>query len=276
MRTVLFPMLPVYIREGIDFAQTRIVLSAMAPNLHTWTNVDRIAAIDGTRGIVVEYVGETGGLLPSLRSIPFVPQNEISGARFIFLYSAQGGKLLAYWDAGAAFDIGVGDNFSIVITGETASLVFLRQLNHPGKSGVAVAQRPPYGAGLGIDRYTGTWVSGFTHVQNSIACIFSTHFGTRVLRRWVGSAVPVVLGRNLTPRLVLKLFTAMYAALAFEPRFSLIRVEITSTAEEIRSGVLLVTLEGEYYPLGHLGNYRSEGTREVIVSLYDMLSGSET
>lgn len=129
--------------------------------------------------------------------------------------------------------------------------------------------------GAGVDRITGRPIAGWPHVEHSLDCIFSTPFGSRPLRRWFGSWVPEILGReNVEPRAILKLFTAIYAALVLEPRFALTRVRVVSNADELRTGKLRLELEGFYRPRGHLGDYTAEGARRVVVSFFNESVGA--
>ena len=48
--------------------------------------------------------------------------------------------------------------------------------------------------GSGVDRWTGRPVSGWAHVVLCLEAIFTTPFGSRVMRRWVGSLIPHLLG----------------------------------------------------------------------------------
>lgn len=119
--------------------------------------------------------------------------------------------------------------------------------------------------GSGVDRWTGRPVSGWAHVVLSIEAILSTPFGSRVMRRWVGSLIPQMLGENLVPETLLRFFTALYAALAFEPRFALTKIDILSSVDELRAGRLRMELQGVYRPRAHLGDYTVEGPRSVTL-----------
>jgi uncharacterized protein len=120
--------------------------------------------------------------------------------------------------------------------------------------------------GSGVDRHTGRPVSGWAHVLLSLECIFTTSFGTRPLRRWFGSLVPNMLGKNVEPSTLLAFFTALYAALQFEPRFALTQVKVISSSDELRQGRLRLYLDGVYRPRAHLGDFTPEGPRRVLIS----------
>lgn len=119
--------------------------------------------------------------------------------------------------------------------------------------------------GAGVDRYTGRPVAGWEHTVNSIDCIFQTYFGTRVLRRWFGSYIPPLLGRNLDEPTVLHFFTAVYAALYFEPRFQLTNIQVITDGDDARAGHLGVMLIGVYLPRAHLGEHTPQGERRIRV-----------
>lgn len=119
--------------------------------------------------------------------------------------------------------------------------------------------------GAGVDRNTGRPLSGWAHVAQSLGVIFTTHFGSRVARRWFGSLIPSLLGENLTPRTTLRFYTAIYASLEFEPRFALTRIRVLSSADDLRLGSLRVELEGMYRPRAHLGDFTVEGARRLII-----------
>ena len=119
--------------------------------------------------------------------------------------------------------------------------------------------------GSGISRHTGRPVHGWEHVVLCLEAILTTPFGSRVMRRWIGSLVPAMLGENLVPETLLKFFTALYAALVFEPRFNLEQVHILSSVDDLRAGRLRLELLGQYRPRAHLGDFTVEGPRSIFV-----------
>lgn len=129
----------------------------------------------------------------------------------------------------------------------------------------------------GIDRATGRLLDGWPHVAQSVLVILTTAYGERMLRRWFGSAVPQLLGENLTTPTVVRFFAALIAALEVreidtglprEPRFKI--VKITPKRVE-RSGELRLEVLGIYMPRGHLGDFTPEGTRTLT-----LIGGSNT
>jgi phage baseplate assembly protein W len=120
--------------------------------------------------------------------------------------------------------------------------------------------------GSGVDRHTGRPVSGWSHVILSLEAIFTTPFGSRVMRRWIGSLIPAMLGESLTPDTLIRFFTALYVALTYEPRFALNKINILSSADELRQGRLRLELQGVYRPRAHLGDFTAEGPRSVIIT----------
>lgn len=118
-------------------------------------------------------------------------------------------------------------------------------------------------AGFGIDRETGKPLTGWPHVAQSLGVIFTTRFGDRVMRRWVGSLVPNLLGENMTTSTFVKFFAAVGAALEFEPRVRLIQVFPLSVS---RTGAAEIRMEVEYRPRGHLGDFTPEGRKRVVMA----------
>jgi phage baseplate assembly protein W len=127
---------------------------------------------------------------------------------------------------------------------------------------------------VGVDRETGRVKVGFPHVTQSMSVIFSTRFHERVLRRWVGSFVPHILGENSIDRVITRFYWAIATSIdLWEPNYSikLIRIarradntELTS-ADELRIGELQTRNEGIYKPRGHLGDPTPESRRSFGV-----------
>ena len=66
---------------------------------------------------------------------------------------------------------------------------------------------------VGLDAATGGIVTGWDHVVQSLADIFATRFGDRIMREWYGSFVPNLLGRLITPDEVGPYFAAVTSAI---------------------------------------------------------------
>jgi uncharacterized protein len=115
--------------------------------------------------------------------------------------------------------------------------------------------------GTGFDWRSGAVIDGWAHVLQSLEILFSTRFGERVQREWVGSLVPVLLGENLTAETILRTKLAIWVAIeAFEPRYRITKIQSISVS---RLGRYVLELEGAYRPRGHLGDFTVEGTRKV-------------
>src|SRR5207249_1523646 len=79
--------------------------------------------------------------------------------------------------------------------------------------------------GVRVDRRTGKVLVGWPHVQQSLGVIFSTRYHERVLRRYVGSFVPHLLGESALPRIITRFFWAIASAIdLWEPCYSIQRV----------------------------------------------------
>ncbi len=115
---------------------------------------------------------------------------------------------------------------------------------------------------VGMDRNTGRRLEDFAHVAQSVGDIFSTEFGERVLRRFYGSNVPVLLGRNMVPETFLRFFHAFGVAMLQEPRLLFLRAVPLSVDREGKAGFRLIF---EYRPRGHLGDFTPAGRRRIDV-----------
>jgi phage baseplate assembly protein W len=131
---------------------------------------------------------------------------------------------------------------------------------------------------VGMDRFTGKMLIGWPHVRQSMVTIFATRFHERVLRRWVGSFVPHILGESAVPRIITRFFWAIASAIdLWEPCYAIQRVRIMNrdgsapmsppeqltSAEEVRRGEVTTQAEGVYRPRGHLGDFTPERRRKI-------------
>jgi len=119
----------------------------------------------------------------------------------------------------------------------------------------------------GLNRDTGKLLDGWPHVVQSLMVIFTTGFGTRVMRRWFGSSVPQLLGESIVPSTVVRFYGAVATAIElWEPRFRVTKVTpLAAAPEATRGGLLGLRIDGEYRPRGHLGDFTPDGMRTVHV-----------
>jgi phage baseplate assembly protein W len=121
----------------------------------------------------------------------------------------------------------------------------------------------------GMNRQTGQMMQGWDHVQQSMELIFATPFHQRVLRRWVGSFVPHILGESAVARIVTRFFWAIVTAIdLWEPDYRIQQTymmgaalqnwspaDASSVDQLLRQGQAIFRTEGMYYPRGHLGDF---------------------
>ena len=114
---------------------------------------------------------------------------------------------------------------------------------------------------VGLNAATGGILTGWPHVVQSLQDIFTTQFGTRIMREWYGSFVPNLLGRNITPKEVTPWFAAVTSAIEqWEPRYRITRIQVL---EVTRDGQLHFFMEGEYRPRAVFGDFTVEGARRI-------------
>lgn len=105
----------------------------------------------------------------------------------------------------------------------------------------------------GIDARTGRPLSGFAHLQQSIAKIVMTIPTERVMRLDFGMNPTRQIGRNLSARLAAEFYRDVIVAVhRWEPEYRIRRLQLVTLD---RVGALGVLFEGTYYPEGRFGNY---------------------
>jgi hypothetical protein len=112
---------------------------------------------------------------------------------------------------------------------------------------------------VGIDRRTGARLSNLDSAYQAVIYILSVRIGSTVLLREFGGGVVELLGRSMTA----PLFAAWKQLIAtaidlWEPRFKVRRVLATGSIDEIRAGRAGLTIECDFRPRGHLGDYTVE------------------
>ena len=128
----------------------------------------------------------------------------------------------------------------------------------------------------GVNRDTGRMLQGWEHVEQSMKVIFATPFHERILRRWVGSYVPYILGETYVKRVVTRFFWAIAVSLDFwEPNYRVKQVHYMNDAlsqwtpktldavGEYRLGHGIFRTEGVYRPRAHLGDIAPYQQRAV-------------
>lgn len=116
----------------------------------------------------------------------------------------------------------------------------------------------PVDPSVGINADTGGTIAGWEHVLQSLQDIFTTNFGTRVMREFYGSFVPAMLGRaNINrPEGALFMSAMATAILQWEPRFHVTAIRLEDAG---RDGALSVVIEGEYRPRATYGDLSADG-----------------
>lgn len=121
---------------------------------------------------------------------------------------------------------------------------------------------------VGINRSTGKVLSGWKHVVQSLSVLFVTRIGDRIMRRLYGSAVPGLLGKNLTPRILSNFRMAIAIAIElWEPRFRVLYIMLPSATNSpmgLRQGKLGIKLIGEYRPRALEGDFTVEGPERSV------------
>lgn len=110
-----------------------------------------------------------------------------------------------------------------------------------------------------IDRRTGEVIGNLASTYQSVEIILTTQLSSIVMLREFGSGVWELLGRGLVP----SLFAAWQQLIAtaidlWEPRLAVRRVVPTGSVEEIRAGRAGLSIEADYRPRGHLGDFTVE------------------
>ena len=114
---------------------------------------------------------------------------------------------------------------------------------------------------VGLNAVSGTTLTGWDHVLQSLSDIFTTGFGERIIREWYGSFVPHLLGRLITPQEVTPFFVAITSAIEqWEPRFRVTEIRVLKATRE---GALHFYVDGEYRPRAIFGDFTVEGARRV-------------
>jgi uncharacterized protein len=116
----------------------------------------------------------------------------------------------------------------------------------------------------GVNAATGGMLTGWDHVVQSVGKALRTRFATRVMRRHLGSLVPEMQDQNADASTIFQLYASIASALNDpdngDPGFNLRTIELVQAE---RTGRFVFLMEGDYYPLGHLGNFEAREQRSI-------------
>ncbi len=116
----------------------------------------------------------------------------------------------------------------------------------------------------GLDAESGQTLSDFAHTEQSIRRILMTPIGSRVMRRDFGSHLPDLVDAKMTQKTILEVYSAAATAIAkWEPRFRMLFGAVTRATA---TGQIDVAIYGNYFPLGHKGDYSVVETKSVRVA----------
>lgn len=119
----------------------------------------------------------------------------------------------------------------------------------------------------GIDARTGKVLTDWAHCVQSIGKCLTTRFGTRVMRRHIGSEVPELQDENPDPATIMRLYVSIAKALndpaGGEPGFNLTSIDLVRSG---RDGRFVFILDGDYFPRGHLGDFSIKESRSMSYS----------
>jgi len=115
----------------------------------------------------------------------------------------------------------------------------------------------------GIDWKTGQIIDGWAHTAQSFAILVTTRKNTRVQRRHVGTDIPNLVDKAVSPLTLIDFYAAIVEASQFEPRFRVRRM----TTQPSPEGRPVIAIEGDYFPRGHLGDFSVSEPRTMSLAL---------
>ncbi len=105
----------------------------------------------------------------------------------------------------------------------------------------------------GLDARTGRLIRGQIHLAQSVALIWTTRVGERIMLLGFGSDLRSHLSEDVNPALALALYDDMAQSIIdWEPEYRMVDFQLVSLT---RKGGLGIRHAGLYYPEGRYGNY---------------------
>lgn len=100
--------------------------------------------------------------------------------------------------------------------------------------------------------------------MQSLGVLLTTSRGQRVMRRHIGTSIPRMIDAPMTPITMIDFYAGVAEALDLEPRFQATRLGVESVAAD---GHLRLSIQGVYFPRGHLGDFSVREPKEAVVTL---------
>ena len=105
----------------------------------------------------------------------------------------------------------------------------------------------------GVDARTGLLIRGQVHLAQSVASIWSTRIGERIMLLPYGANLRSHLAEDITGALALEIYDDLTTAvIRWEPEYRVAEMQLVSLT---RKGGLGLRHAGLYYPEGRYGNY---------------------
>ncbi len=113
----------------------------------------------------------------------------------------------------------------------------------------------------GVDPVTGEWLKGWPHCAACLDHLFRTRIGTVPWRRLFGASLKELQDQNASAIDILDFYTAAAEAVdRFEPAYRLRSIELVAGG---RDGQFVFDMVGDFYPMGHLGDYTITENRSL-------------
>jgi len=107
-------------------------------------------------------------------------------------------------------------------------------------------------------------LTGWAHCVQSIGKCLRTRVASRVGQRHLGALVRELQDDNASPETLLRLYVAIADALndpeGGEPGFNLTSIDLARAGQD---GRFVFILSGDFYPLGHLGDFTIREARSA-------------
>ena len=124
----------------------------------------------------------------------------------------------------------------------------------------------------GIDAGTGRIITGQVHLAQSLATIWTTRIGERLMRLTFGSRLRSHLAEDIVPALALAIYDDLVGAiLLWEPEYRIVQFQVVSLT---RKGGLGIRHGGIYFPEGRFNNFaiRQQFGTVTTLAVYEGLA----